>query len=60
MSKIPFYIYVLSIILIVAAYWYGVKTDVGAASQAVNSLINTTTGRTGTGQFASYPQGAPA
>jgi hypothetical protein len=47
-------------LLIAGAFYAGLSTDFGAFSAGLNNLINTLQGRTSTGQFASYPSGAPA
>lgn len=57
MGKLVFYIFVLSLVLILVAYYAGVQTDAGAFSSAINSGIQTVTGRTNNGQFAAYPSG---
>lgn len=49
------YIFFLSIVLIIAVYYVGVQTDTKAFSGAINSLLQTATGRTATGTFAGYP-----
>ncbi len=49
------YIFFLSLVLLIAVYYVGVKTDTAAFSSAVNSLLQTATGRTANGTFAGYP-----
>ena len=47
-------------LLIAGAFYAGLSTDFGTFSQGLNNIINTLQGRTSSGQFASYPGGAPA
>jgi hypothetical protein len=54
-----FYIFILSLVLLVAAYFAGVSTDVQSFSAAFKSLLLTATGRNAQGNFAAYPGGAP-
>jgi hypothetical protein len=54
------YIFILSLILVVVAYWAGTKEVATALGSQVNSLILTATGRNAQGQFAAYPGGAPS
>lgn len=51
-----FYIFILSLALLLVAYYAGVKTDVASFSSAINSLLLTATGRTSSGAFAAYPK----
>lgn len=51
------YIFVLSLVLILLAYYAGVQTDAQAFTNAFGSLLQTTTGRGANNQFASYPTG---
>lgn len=51
-----FYIFVLSVILLLVAYFAGVKSDVQSFSSAFNTLLQTATGRTSSGAFAAYPK----
>lgn len=53
------YIFILSLILVVVAYWAGSKEVATALGSQINSLILTATGRNSNGQFAAYPSGAP-
>lgn len=57
MGKIITYIFILSLVLVLVAYYAGVKTDATAFSGAINSLLNTATGRNAQGNFAAYPTG---
>lgn len=50
------YIFVLSLVLILVAYYQGVKTDVTQFSSAINSLLQTATGRNAQGNFVAYPK----
>lgn len=56
-EKTEFYIFVLSALLIAVVYYVGVKTDAAAFSGALNSGINTITGRNLSGQFQAVKQG---
>lgn len=58
MREIPFYLFVLMLVLIALAYYTGLKTDAGAVSSALGSLGQTFTGRNSQGNFAAYPGGA--
>ena len=51
------YIFWLSLILIVVAYYAGSVKVLNQVGQSVGSLILTSTGRNAQGQFASYPSG---
>jgi hypothetical protein len=51
-------IFLLSALLIAAAYFVGVATDVNAFSAGATKLIYAVTGRDSKGQFAAYPKGA--
>lgn len=52
------YIFVLSFILIIVAYYAGSINVIGTGGQTATNLIYASTGRTPQGQFASYPTGA--
>ncbi len=54
------YIFTLSVILILVAYFAGFVADAQAFTTAINTLGLTFTGRNAQGQFAGYPTGAPA
>ncbi len=51
------YIFVLSVILILVAYWAGTRGVANAFGTQLNDLILTATGRNAQGQFAAYPTG---
>jgi len=51
------YIFVLSLILIVVAYFAGTQKVLTTLGSTTNSLIQTATGRNSQGDFASYPSG---
>lgn len=53
------YVFLLSALLIAAAYFLGVATDVNAFSAGATRLIYAVTGRGPTGNFAAYPGGGP-
>jgi hypothetical protein len=52
------YLFLLSALLIVAAYFVGAATDINALSQGVAQLGYVFTGRNSKGAFAAYPSGA--
>lgn len=54
------YIFALSVILILVAYYAGTQRVISTGAGALVSLINTATGRNAQGQFAAYPSGGPA
>lgn len=51
------YIFILSAILIIAAYAVGVATDTNAFSNGLVRVVNAATGRNAAGNFAAYPGG---
>ena len=53
------YIFLLSALLIAAAYFLGVATDINAFSAGATRLIYAVTGRDTQGKFAAYPTGGP-
>lgn len=53
-------IFIVSILLVIVAYFAGFASDVRTVSAATNSLILTATGRNAQGNFASYPGGGPS
>lgn len=55
MARIFTYIFILSLVLILVAYYAGVKTDEQAFASGVRSILQTTTGRGPNNQFAGYP-----
>jgi hypothetical protein len=54
------YIFVLSLILILVAYWAGSTQVLSQLGKTGVSILNTATGRTSGGTFAAYPDNAPA
>lgn len=52
------YVFVLSLVLILVAYFKGVQTDAQQFGATFNSLLLTATGRDSSGNFAAYPSGA--
>ena len=54
------YLFILALALIAVAYWAGTNKVLGTIFGGVNTLDNTVTGRNAQGQFAAYPQNAPA
>lgn len=57
-DKALWYIFALSLVLVMLAYYVGVKTDAGALGDALRSLIYAVTGRNSSGGFAGYPKAA--
>jgi hypothetical protein len=53
------YIFVLSFILIIVAYWGGSTHVLSTGGTVLNNLLNTGTGRTSSGTFAGYPANGP-
>lgn len=51
------YIFLLSALLIVVAYFVGAATETNSLANGITKLVLAITGRTSTGQFASYPSG---
>lgn len=51
------YIFVLSLILIIVAYFAGTQKVLSTLGSTTNSLIQTATGRNSSGDFAAYPSG---
>jgi len=54
-DKAMFYIFVLSLILVAAAYYIGTTSVLNSIGQNVGSLILTSTGRNAQGVFSAYP-----
>jgi hypothetical protein len=50
------YLFVLSALLIVVAYWAGSNAVLGTIFSGVNTLGDTYTGRNAQGNFAAYPK----
>lgn len=53
------YIFILTFLLIIVAYWGGSTHVIGAAGTVLGNLGNTFSGRNNQGQFANYPGGGP-
>ena len=53
------YIFVLTAILIIVAYWAGASKVLSTSFQGINSLGLTFSGRNQQGNFAAYPTGGP-
>lgn len=52
------YIFIISLVLVLVAYWVGTKNVATAFGTQIGDIIDITTGRNpSTGQFASYPSG---
>jgi hypothetical protein len=51
------YIFLLSALLIVVAYFVGAATETNSLAAGVTKLVYAVTGRDPTGAFAGYPQG---
>jgi hypothetical protein len=51
------YLFILSLVLVVVAFYAGASTDATAFGKVFNGILNTATGRNSSGQFASYPGG---
>jgi hypothetical protein len=49
------YIFLLSALLIVVAYFVGASTDTNSLASGMNKLILSLTGRNSSGAFAAYP-----
>ena len=55
------YIFILSLILVLVAYWAGTQKVPATFGQQIGNIIDISTGRNpSTGQFASYPTGGPS
>lgn len=50
------WIFAISLVLVLVAYYVGTKSTVGAFSQAIDSLLLTVTGRNSSGAFSGYPK----
>ena len=54
------YIFILSVILILVAYWAGTQQVATTFGTQIGNIIDIATGRNpSTGQFAAYPSGGP-
>lgn len=51
------YIFLLSALLIIAAYFVGAATETNSLANGVTKLVYAVTGRTPSGTFAGYPTG---
>ena len=60
LDKALTYIFWLSLILVAVAYYAGTTRVLDSLGKNVGSLILVSTGRDANGQFAGYPQNAPA
>jgi hypothetical protein len=49
------YLFILSLVLIVVAYWAGSNAVLGTIFSGVNTVGLTYTGRDSSGKFAAYP-----
>lgn len=47
--------FLLSVIIILLVYWYGVVTEAGAILPAIPAIFYAGTGRNAQGNFAGYP-----
>lgn len=55
------YIFIISVILVLVAYYAGTQRVASTFGQQISNLIMVVTGRNPqTGEFASYPTNAPA
>lgn len=50
------WIFVISLVLVLVAYYVGTQSTVSSFSAAINSFLQTLTGRDSTGAFAGYPK----
>lgn len=51
------YIFLLSALLIVVAYFVGAATETNTLASGITKLVYAVTGRSPQGQFAAYPSG---
>lgn len=49
------YIFVISLVLVIVAYWAGSQKVLTTLGSTTTNLLNTATGRDAQGKFASYP-----
>lgn len=54
-NQILWYLFVLSLVLVIVAYYVGFQTDVTTLSGAISNLFQLATGRNAQGVFAAYP-----
>lgn len=57
LSRTISYLFILSLVLIVVAYWAGSNAVIGTIFSGTTAVGNTFTGRDSTGKFAAYPTG---
>jgi hypothetical protein len=57
LSRTISYLFILSLVLIVVAYWAGSNAVIGTLFSGTNTIGQTFTGRDSTGKFAAYPTG---
>lgn len=60
MSAALWYVFILSLVLVIVAYYVGFQTDVNTISTAFTNIVQTATGRNSSGTFSAYPTGATA
>jgi hypothetical protein len=60
LDKALTYIFAISLVLVLVAYYAGTQRVLSSGSSALVNLINAATGRDSSGQFAAYPSGGPA
>jgi hypothetical protein len=53
------YIFLITLVLVVVAYYAGSTKVISSLSQALNSLLLTSSGRNAQGNFAAYAANAP-
>ncbi len=53
------YIFIISLVLVLVAYWAGTRGVADVLGKNINMLILTVTGRDSSGKFAAYPTGGP-
>ena len=56
LERTVLYLFILSLVLILVAYWAGSKALFETLFAGANQLGNTYTGRNAQGQFAAYPK----
>lgn len=56
MREVPFYLFILMLVLIGLAYYTGLKTDSAAVFSGLSQIGQTYTGRNAQNQFAGYPK----
>lgn len=58
MNQFLTYLFIVSIVLVLAVYYVGVTNDLTTFKDAAVAVIQVGTGRDAQGQFANYPGGA--